>query len=251
MSEHFLKINADKTEIILFRPPSTKSVPTIQGMFIGDTCIRFSDTVKLLGVTLDTHLTFDSHVNKVVSESFNHLKNVSKIKRYLTLAETEKVIHAIVTSKFDYCNVLLNGIKSSAITKLQKVQNYAARLVTNLIGRSHVIDEVLQDLHWLSIRKRTLFKVLLMIHKFFIGAVPEYFTELLIVQDSCERSLVVRFMKTASGRRSFTYTSSRAWNRLPKTVRLLNDTAKFKQSIKTILFQNSYNILQSANLYIT
>ena len=251
MSEHFLKINADKTEIILFRPPSTKSVPTIQGMFIGDTCIRFSETVKLLGVTLDTHLTFDSHVNKVVSESFYHLKNVSKIKRYLTLAETEKVIHAIVTSKFDYCNVLLNGIKSSAITKLQKVQNYAARLVTNLIGRSHVIDEVLHDLHWLSIRKRTLFKVLLMIHKFFIGAVPEYFTELLIVQDSSERSLVVRFMKTASGRRSFTYTSSRAWNRLPKTVRLLNDTAKFKQSIKTILFQNSYNILQSANLYIT
>ena len=94
LSEHFLKINTDKTEIILFCPPSAKFFPTIQGVFIGNTCVRFSKTVKLLGVILDTHLSFDSHVNKVVSESFYHLKNVSKIKRYLTPAETEKVIHA-------------------------------------------------------------------------------------------------------------------------------------------------------------
>ena len=251
LSEHFLKINTDKTEIILFCPPSAKFFPTIQGVFIGNTCVRFSKTVKLLGVILDTHLSFDSHVNKVVSESFYHLKNVSKIKRYLTPAETEKVIHAIVTSKFDYCNVLLNGIKSSAITKLQKAQNYAARLVTNLPGNSRVTDNVLQNLHWLSIKERTLFKVLLMVHKFFIGAVPGYFTELLIVQDTSERLLVVRFMNTASGRKSFTYISSRAWNRLPKTVRLLNDSLKFKQSIKTILFRNTNNILQSAHLYNT
>ena len=251
MGEHFLKINPDKTEVILFCPPSAKSIPTIQGVFIGDTCIRFSETVKLLGVVLDTHLTFDSHVNKVVSESFYHLKNVSKIKRYLTLAETEKVIHAIVTSKLDYCNALLNESKSATVTKLQKVQNYAARLVKNLPGNIPVTDTVLQDLHWLSIRQRTLFKVLLLVHKFFIGASPAYFTEILIVQDSVERLLATRFMNTTGGRKSFSYTSSRAWNRLPKTLRLLNDSMKFKQSLKTVLFNNTNNISQSVHLYRT
>ena len=206
--------------------------------------------MTLLGVILDTHLSFDCHINKVVSESFYHLKNVSKIKRYLTLAETEKVIHAIVTSKFDYCNVLLNGINSTTVTKLQKVQNYAACLVTNSSFNSPVTD-VLQDLHWLSIRERTLFKVLLLVHKFFIGASAEYFTELLIVQDSAERLLVMRFMNTAAGRKSFSYASSRAWNRLPKSVRLSNNSLSFKQSLKTILFRNTNNILQSVYLYRT
>ena len=102
---------------------------------------------------------------------------------YLTLAETEKVIHAIVTSNLDYCNALLNESKSATVTKLQKVQNYAARLVKNLPGNIPVTDTVLHDLHWLSIRQRTLFKVLLLVHKFFIGASPAYFIEILIIQD--------------------------------------------------------------------
>ena len=136
------------------------------------------------------------------------MKNVSKIKRYLTLAEIEKVIHAIVTSKLDYCNALLNESKSATVTKLQKVQNYAARLVKNLPVNIPVTDTVLQDLHWLSIRQRTLFKVLLLVHKFFIGAAPAYFTEILIVQDSVERLLATRFMNTTGGRKSFLYTSA-------------------------------------------
>ena len=78
MQSHFLKVNSDKTEIMLFSPPSCKNVPKIQGVFIDDSCIRFKKSVKLLGVELDTYLSFDGHINQLVSECYYHLKNVGK-----------------------------------------------------------------------------------------------------------------------------------------------------------------------------
>ena len=252
MKDNFLKINQDKTEIIVFCPPSLKKSPQIHGVFLNNgSCIRFNQNVKLLGVQLDTYLNFDFHVNKLVSECFYHLRNISKIRRYLSDADTHKLVHALTSSKFDYCNSLLNGIKGTTLSKIQRVQNYAARLVCQLPAWSSVTDCVLRDLHWLNIRQRIVFKLLLLVHKFFVGTAPFYFCELLIVKDESERLLYVQFMNTNSGRKSFSYSSPRLWNRLPRETRLINDTDKFKQHIKTVLFSNRNNIMQSVDLYNT
>ena len=54
MNEHFLKINPDKTEVILFTPNQFNK---IGGLFLNDnTCLRFSGCVKLLGVNLKMNL---------------------------------------------------------------------------------------------------------------------------------------------------------------------------------------------------
>ena len=250
MKQHFLKINPDKTEIMLFCPPSCKNVPKISGVFVDGCCIRFQNNpVKLLGVNLDTHLTFDCHVNQLVSECYYHLKNVGKIRRYLTVKDAEKLIHALISSKFDYSNALFHGIKASSLKKLQKVQNYAARLVHQLPRQQPVNSEVLHDLHWLSVERRIVYKMLLLVHKFFIGIAPRYFAEILIVKDDIERLLSTPFMNTVPGRQSFSYASPRFWNCLPKDIRMICETNKFKQSVKTVLFTNRNNILQAVNMY--
>ena len=247
MTSYFLKINQTKTEIILFCPPSMQSVPTIQGIFINDGCIRFSTSVTLLGVILDSSLTFDSHVSKLVSECWYHLKNIAKIRRYLTTEEAKKVIHAFISSKIDYCNAMLYSVKQSTFDKLQRVQDEAAKL----INRScfSLSDQTFLDLHWLKIEQRVVFKFLLLVHKFFIGNAASYFSELLLVKNSSKRLLYITFMNTAAGRRAFSYASPRIWNRLPEDVRLQNDTTKFKTMIKTALFRNTNNIMEAVNLY--
>ena len=67
MDFHFLKLNEDKTEIIIFGNRAFLNRPAqIQGCFsTSGTCLRFSDTVKYLGVHLDSHLNFDSHINHI------------------------------------------------------------------------------------------------------------------------------------------------------------------------------------------
>ena len=198
MRSHFLKINPAKTEIILFTPPSEKHAARINGIFVGDSCIRFSSSVKLLGIQLDSCLNLDGHINNVVSECFYHLRNISKIKRYLTDQQTQKVVHAFVSSKIDYSNSLFYGLKACTLNKLQRVQNYAARIVSSS-SSSATTKSLLENLHWLDIKQRTLFKILLLVHKFFMGTAPQYFTDYLLVRCSEKRILHTKFMQTSSG----------------------------------------------------
>ena len=86
------------------------------------------------------------------------------------------------------------GLKSATALKLQRVQNYAARLVCGV--PSYLVDSasVLHNLHWLNMKQRTIFNILLLIHKFFTGVAPQYFCELLLVKSWNERLLYTQFM---------------------------------------------------------
>ncbi len=66
--------------------------------------------VKNLGVIFDPELKFDRQVNAVVKNSFFHLRSISKLKSILSFEDMEKVVHAFVSSRLDYCNVLYLGL---------------------------------------------------------------------------------------------------------------------------------------------
>ena len=79
MNIMFLKINPEKTEIILFHLQSHKEKVIIRGSLIEDQCIRYSKSVKNVGVWLDEHLTMDTHINKVNSHCYKMIKDIGKI----------------------------------------------------------------------------------------------------------------------------------------------------------------------------
>jgi len=56
-----------------------------------------------LGVVLETDLSFSTHVTK---SAYYHLKHI-RIRRYVPSQDVEKRVHGFITSKVDYCNVLL------------------------------------------------------------------------------------------------------------------------------------------------
>ena len=246
MNEYFLKLNPSKTEIIFLCPPHLESVPKLNGVVIDGQCIRFSEKVELLGVQIDKSLNFDYHVAQLLSSCHYHLNNISKIKRYLTRADTEKLVHAFISSKLDYSNSVLNGISLSVSTKLQSIQNRAARIVLNLPPRVSVNDDMFEELHWLKLDKRIVFKILLLTHKFFLNTAPTYVADKVFVIDCDERLLNVIYLDSRHGRRSFSFCAPRYWNCLPKDIRTLNNTLKFKSCIKTVLFTNRNNIMQAA-----
>ena len=107
-------------------------------------------------------LSFKAHISDVCKSSFYHLRNISRIRKSLTRETTEMVVHAFVTSKLDYCNSLHYGLPKFPIAKLQSVQNSAARLVC-MTRKFDNITPTSIDLHWLSIRHRIVFKVLLLV----------------------------------------------------------------------------------------
>ena len=78
---------------------------------------------------MDQHLKLDRHVNKVFKVCMSHLRNISRIRRFLATEACKLLIHALVTSRLDYCNSVLYGCNQSILQRLQILQNYAAHLV--------------------------------------------------------------------------------------------------------------------------
>ena len=156
---HFMKINPDKTELLLLRPHSLNKEVLINGVFIDGQCIRFSKQVKNVGVVLDENLTLDSHVNSVVSHSYKILKDIGRVKKYFTKAHLEKLVYAVISSRLDYCNSLYVNNGKGNLNKLQKLQNSAAKLILSRRRRDSAA-EALRELHWLNVETRITFKIL-------------------------------------------------------------------------------------------
>ena len=92
----------------------------------------------------------------MVQASFFQLRLLAEVKAYLSPKDLEKVIHALITSRIDYCNSIYVGIDQSALHRLQVVQNAAARLLTGT-RKFEYISPVLSDLHWLPVEQRIQF----------------------------------------------------------------------------------------------
>lgn len=253
MNCQFLKINPDKTEIIVFYPKTLENQVIIKGTMIGDQCIRFSNVVKNVGVWLDERLNFNTHVNKIVSHCYKLLKDIGRIRNVLTQEHTEMLVHAVTTSRLDYCNSLFFNMNKSNMYKLQKVQNSAARLITRKRKRDSV-TLTLNNLHWLRLESRVIFKILLLVYKCVWGLCSANLSnKIKYKKHNCRPNdylmLENRKVQTKYGKRTFEYGSSKLWNALPVEIRMEENIDSFKRRIKTILFTDTERFKRKAFQY--
>ncbi|KAI2645958.1 RNA-directed DNA polymerase from mobile element jockey [Labeo rohita] len=246
MTNNFLLLNSDKTEILLIGPKNnTQNLLTYNLQLDG--CTVTSTTVKSLGVILDSNLSFENHISHVTKTAFFHLRNIAKLRNMLPVSDAEKLVHAFMTSRLDYCNALLGGCPASSINKLQIVQNAAARVLTRSRKYDH-ITPILKSLHWLPIRFRISYKIALLTYKALNGLAPAYLTSLL-PRYNPSRSLrsqnsgllvVPRIAKSTKGGRAFSHLAPKLWNSLPDNVRGSDTLSLFKSRLKTHLFSQAF-----------
>uniref|UniRef100_A0A3Q3MWN2 Reverse transcriptase domain-containing protein n=1 Tax=Mastacembelus armatus TaxID=205130 RepID=A0A3Q3MWN2_9TELE len=179
MTSNFLLLNSEKTEVIIFglknlRNNFSKIIATLDGIALAS-----STTVKNLGVIFDQDMYFNSHIKQISRTAFFRLHNISKIRNILSQNDAEKLVHAFVTSRLDYCNSLLSGCPNMSIKSLQLIQNAAARVLTGTSKRDH-ISPILASLHWLPVKYRIEFKILLLTYKSLHNQAPSYLKDLIV-----------------------------------------------------------------------
>ena len=157
MTVNKLKLNTEKTELLVlhsrFRPYSSLSSLTI-----GNDTIQPSDQAYNIGVIFDNTLTLSKHVGAKIKGAFYALRNIARIRSYLSSETTKILVHALVISKTDNCNALLYGLPKNLTAKLKRVQNSAAWVVAGVGKREHVTP-ILEDLHCLPVELRIIFTV--------------------------------------------------------------------------------------------
>jgi len=160
----------------------------------------------------------------------------------------ESVMHAFISSRLDYCNALYLGVSQSLLSRLQLVQNAAARMLTGTRKREH-ISPVLSSLHWLPVKQRIEFKVLLFAYKGLHGLGPPYISDLLSTHHNAVRNLrsssslqltVSRTRLKSKGDRAFSVAAPQLWNNLPLYIKSAPTCTDFKSLLKTHLFIAAY-----------
>ena len=162
--------------------------------------------------------------------------------RHLDLESAKLLASALVSSRLDYCNSLLYGIADIDLTRLQRVQNQLARLVTKSPPFTRSIP-LLRSLHWVPVRFRILFKINLLTYKTLREKQPAYLHSMLAASipshsltSNNDNSLSVPRVKTSTGARAFHSCAPSVWNNLPLSVRSAGSVATFKKYLKTHLF---------------
>ena len=107
-------------------------------MNINGTCVKFSPSVRNLGVTLDSTLSLHQHVMNVHRVAYLELRRINSIQNLLSVDAVKTLVCSLVLSHLDYCNSLLVGLSQYLIKRLQGVQNAAA----GSILRTHRSDYI-------------------------------------------------------------------------------------------------------------
>ena len=179
MNLNHLKMNDAKTEVILIGTTSSlKTMNNLQTFHVGNEDIVLTDSARNLGVTIDKSLKLDSHVHNIIRICYHHLRRISKIRQYITEEAAATLARSLVLSRLDYANAILIGLPETLLNKLQLVQNNAARMIYRK-RKSHSATELLKQLHWLPIRYRIQYKILVLVFKSMNEQSPKYIQELI------------------------------------------------------------------------
>ena len=188
LKDKLIKLNDGETEFLMIGSKQQLQKLSPRHVSAGSVDIFPVQKVCNLGVWYDSHLSMSTHIAKTYGAAFYWLYNIKRISKFLSKENLISVIHAFVTSRLDYCNSILYSLPSSELIKLQRVQNAAARLVTSTPRYCH-ITPILYELHWLPVKFRINFKLLLITFKALYGMAPNYISDLLNIKKKGNYSL--------------------------------------------------------------
>ena len=236
---HGLLINPDKSKLLLLGTPQMLArVPKGFGVTLLSKEMLPSCSAKDLGVIVDSRLSFDEHVTEVVSKCIGSLCQINRVKYLFDRSAIITIVISLAFGKLFYCSSVWASTTKKNMARLQKVQNFAAGIVTGGRMYDH-ITPMLKELHWLPVAKQLEVRDTLMAFKCMKRLAPpslcNKFTTRSQVHTRNTRNkdkFNIPFFRSATGRRSFSYRAAQLWNNLPENLTNIESFNVFKTAIK-------------------
>ena len=131
---------------------------------IGNENVTFANSARNLDVFIDADLSMSSHISNLSKSVYIEIRRTKQISKFVSENCLTTLAASFILSKLDYCNALFKNIQGYQIGKLQKLQNFAAKVVLRKSLYDHVTP-CLMDRHWLPVKYRIDFKIAVTVFK--------------------------------------------------------------------------------------
>ena len=214
-----MMVNASKTEVIVCgdRRQLVKIQDPVTIRFM-DQELRCSDSVKNLGVIMDPALSWELHLAAVTNRCIGMLIALLHVKHVLPRDVLPRLIDALVFSHVRYCVQVYGSANQTMLAKLQKVFNFAARVLSGRRKYDHISD-VLRRLGWLDAQQFVKFSDACMLHKILMSGEPSAIRSCLTYNhETTHRTtrqsnhLSLERARNNHGKRMFAYRASSIYN---------------------------------------
>ena len=217
--QHGMKVNASKTELIVCgdrrQLSQIEMMPTIT--FMGE-YLKPSSHVKNLGVIMDQNLSWNLHLKLISQRCFGTLVGLLHARHVIPRDAMPRLIDALVISHVRYCIQVYGNCNGEMLEGIQKIFNFAARILSNRRKYAHISD-VLRDLQWLNSRQLIAYFDLCMLHQVIATGCPSSLSSRYRlnhqVLDRVTRQsnhFYIERPKNNHGKRSFAYRSCHLYN---------------------------------------
>ena len=229
-------VNEEKTTAICIRSAhKTSFTEDDLHLKINNQNVTTTADEKLLGVHIDSVLSWKNHIKHVKKTIQNRLNLLKYLKAYLPFQARVMYYNAYVLPHFDYCSVVWSNIPGSKVNELFKLQKRAARMILN--KRYDTPSSALFiELQWLPLPSRFKFNACIEVYKALNNLSPGYMADMFVTAPRNLRSSTSNkvFVPRAS-KKSFSFYGATLWNCLPNELRSQDSLDHFRRKLKAHL----------------
>ena len=195
-----------------------------------------TDSTKYLGITLQSNLKWDKHINNITSKANQTLGFLRRNLKVNSQKIKDHAYKALVRPKLEYSSCVWDPPTTNQINQLEKVQRRAARFVCGRFHNTSSVTKMLEDLDWPLLQVRRLRTRLIMFYKIIHHQIAIYPSDLLIPVDTRTRHSnpnCYRQIQTSKDiyRFSFYPQTILQWNQLPSSVVTVDTVECFRNTL--------------------
>ena len=242
-----LNVNELKTQCIFIGSRQYISlIPPDLTIQFGNTAIIPSKSVKNLGVYMDQYLLYDVHIDHISRKINGILMFLNRIKDRFDKAGRIIVIQSLVLSIITYCSKVWGNTTSEQLERVQKLENFAAKVA---LGKGRKYDHAtpfLRELGWLKIKSKFTYDICVFTYKITNKMLPDWLFTFPNVSNIIARNtrqsndLFVPRTRTDLGARAITVKGPQTWNILPDFIKKAHTLKTFQNKLKRYLLEEEF-----------